>query len=83
MDDTNSLHAKFFRGNINIYSHFMSLLHTDFTQVVEMASSSNTRTYLFYMVNTMGADVLASQGTRASATMILTTLNRINSVPAR
>ena len=31
----------------------------------------------------MVADVLATQGTRASATMILTKLNRDNSVPAR
>ena len=27
------LRAKFFRGNINIYLHFMSLLHIDMTQV--------------------------------------------------
>ena len=31
----------------------------------------------------MGADVLATQGARASAIMIFTMLNRINSVPAR
>ena len=42
-------------------------------------SSSNRRTYLFYVVNTMGVDVLATQGAKASATMILTMLNRINS----
>ena len=35
-------------------------------------SSNKTRTYLFYMVNIMTADVLAMQGARASATMILT-----------
>ena len=35
------------------------------------------------MVNIMGADVLATQGTRASATMIMTMLNLINSVPTR
>ena len=35
-------------------------------------SSSRTRTYIFYTVNIMGADVLATQGARASATMILT-----------
>ena len=35
------------------------------------------------MLNIMDADVLATQGTRASATMILTTLNQIDSVPAR
>ena len=32
----NPLHAKFFRGNINIYLHFMSFLHTNKTQVVEI-----------------------------------------------
>ena len=32
----NSLRAKFFRGNINIYLHFMSFLHTNKTQVVEI-----------------------------------------------
>ena len=32
----NPLHAKFFRGNKNIYLHFMSLLHIDMTQVVEI-----------------------------------------------
>ena len=35
------------------------------------------------MVNIMGADVLATQGARASATKTLTVLNRINSDPAR
>ena len=32
----NSLRAKFFRGNINIYLHFVSFLHIDSTQVVEI-----------------------------------------------
>ena len=44
-------------------------------------SSSKTRTYLFYIVNIMGAVVLATQGTRVSAIMILTMLNWVNSVP--
>ena len=35
------------------------------------------------MVNVMDADVLATQGARALATMILTVLNQINSIPAR
>ena len=46
-------------------------------------SSSRTRTYLFYKINIMGADVLATQWARASATMIFTMLNRIKSVSAR
>ena len=32
----NPLHAKFFRGNINIYSYFASFLHIDITRVVEI-----------------------------------------------
>ena len=32
----NPLHAIFFRENINIYLHFMSFLHTNKTQVVEI-----------------------------------------------
>ena len=32
----NPLRAKFFRGNINIYLHFVSFLHIDMTQVVEI-----------------------------------------------
>ena len=35
------------------------------------------------MVNIMGADDLATQGARASATMILAQLNQDNSFPAR
>ena len=32
----NPLHAKFFRGNINIYIHFVSFLHIDTMQVVKI-----------------------------------------------
>ena len=34
----NPLRATFFRGNINIYLHFMSLLHIDMTQVLKIVS---------------------------------------------
>ena len=50
------LRAKFFRGNIYIYLHFVSFLHINMTQVVEILPQ--IRTYLFYMVNIMAADVL-------------------------
>ena len=49
----------------------------DMIQVVEILP------HLFYIANTMSADVLATQGARASSTMIIILLNRINSVPAR
>ena len=55
----NPLRAKFFRGNINIYLHFVSFLHIDTTQVFEIPVSQ-TRTNLFYIVNIMAADVLAT-----------------------
>ena len=32
----NPLHAKFFRGNKNIYLHFMSFFHIDMSQEVEI-----------------------------------------------
>ena len=32
------LHAKFFRESINMYKHFVSYLHIDMTQVVEILS---------------------------------------------
>ena len=32
----NPLHAKFFRGNINIDLHFVSFLHIDMMQVFEI-----------------------------------------------
>ena len=52
--------AKFSSGNIDIYLHFVSFLHIDSTQVVEILPLNKTRTYLFYVVNIMTADVLAT-----------------------
>ena len=71
----------FFRGNINIYLHFMSSLHIDMTQVLKNPSSK-TMTYIFYIVTIMTTDVLEMKGASVSATMILTKLKRDNSVPA-
>ena len=56
----NPLHAKFFRGNINIYLHFVSFLHIDATQVVEILPQIRQEPYLFYIVSIMAADVLAT-----------------------
>ena len=52
------------------------------TQVVEIIPQEGQSIPALH-VNIMGAGVLATQGTRASAIMIITMLNRINSVPAR
>ena len=49
------------------------------TQVV--AFLPQVRQELFYIVNIMGADVQTTQESRASAAMVFTLLNRINSVP--
>ena len=81
MSSVYTLRAKYFLGNIS-YLQFISFLHTDMTQVVYIPPHKIS-TYLFYIVNIMGTDVLAIQGARASATMILTMLNRNNLVPAR
>ena len=37
----NPLRAKFFRGNMNMYLHFVSYLHIDMTQVVEILPQIN------------------------------------------
>ena len=55
----NPLRAKFFWGNIKIYLHFMSFLRIDMTQVLKILKSK-TRTYIYYIVNIMAADVLAT-----------------------
>ena len=55
----NPFRAKFFRGNINIYLHFVSFLHIQGYDAGSWnRSSNNTRTYLFYIVNIMAAGVL-------------------------
>ena len=69
-------------GNINIYLHFISLLCIHMTKAVEILPPSKTRTCLFYIIDNMGADVLAPSVARASATMICIMLTRINSVSA-
>ena len=45
----------------------MSFLHIDMTHVVEILPQVRQELYLFYMVSIMGAEVLATQGARASA----------------
>ena len=78
----NPLRAKFFKKDQkHIFAFYVIPPHWHGTGCWN-PSSYKTRTYLFYMVNIMGADVLATQGARAAATMILTILIRINSVPA-
>ena len=73
--------AKFFMGNIKMYLQFISFLHIDMTQVVEILPYLKTRTCVFYTVKIMGADALVTQRARVSATMIMIMLNRNNSVP--
>ena len=67
----NPLRAKFFRGNKNIYLHFMSFPHIGLTHVVEI-SSWKTRHCPVYLVNIMAADGLGTEGARSSAITILT-----------
>ena len=82
--DFSPLRAKPFRADINTYLHFTSLLHIDVTRVVAISLKVGYRpTYIFFVVGSMAADDLAMQGASASATMIFTILNRINTVPVR
>ena len=68
----NPLHAKFFRGNIkHVFTCHVIPLHW-FDTGGWNPSSNKTRTYPFYIVNIMAAAVLATQGARTSAAMILT-----------
>ena len=60
----------------------MSLLHIDMTQIVEILPQLRQGPTYSEIVSIMGGDVLATQGARPSATMILTWLNQDNSVPA-
>ena len=50
-----------------MYLQFISFLHTEMTQVIAL-----DKDLPIYMINIKGADDLATQGARASATMILT-----------
>ena len=77
----NPLHATVFSGNKNIYLHFTSFLHIDMTKVFEILP--RVRQELNYSTyNITDVDVLATQGDKASAAMIFSMLNRINSVTA-
>ena len=53
-----------------MYLQFTSFLHSDMAQVVELLSRVRQELNLFYIVNSMGADVLETQGARASATTV-------------
>ena len=78
----NPLHAKFFQREQNHILTFYVIPPIWHGTGSWNPSSSKTRTYLFYIINIMGADAMATQGARAAATMILTMLNRISLVPA-
>ena len=51
-------------------------------EVIQIRPYASQKTYVFYTVSIIGADVLPSQGTRASAPFILIVLNRNSSFPA-
>ena len=79
----NSLCAKFFREKINIFTFYAISPHWYDTGCWNTSSNMKTRTCPFYIVNIMAAGVLATQGAWTSAVIILTLVNRYDSVPAR
>ena len=72
----NTLCANFFIGNIKMYSQSLSFLHTELTGCWNLFPHKASN-YLFYIAIIM---VLATQAAMASATILLTLLNRNNSV---
>ena len=70
-----TLYVYSFRGDTNMYLYLMSLPHTDMPQVDEILP--RVRNKPTYSTSIMGPCVA-----RATSTMILTMLNRNNSVPA-
>ena len=64
--------TEFFKGNIIVYLHFLSVLNPERALVDWSSSLWKTRIRLFCIVNTMAADDLVMQGARASAAMVLT-----------
>ena len=56
----NPLHAKFFRGNRNIYLYSLPFLYIDLTQVLETLPQVRYILDIFYIVNVMAGDVLAT-----------------------
>ena len=77
------LYATFFRENIKHVFPVYIIPPCRHDTGIWNASSWKIRTSLLYIVSIIGADDLAMQGDRASATLILTKLNWINSVPTR
>ena len=73
------LRAKLFRGSVNMFLNLFPHWHDTGCW---KPSSCKSKTYLFYTVNIKGADALASCVAWASASLISTMLNPINSVPA-
>ena len=66
-------HAQFLPGKIWIYifAFYIICQYCDCASCWNL-SNWNTLTYLYFTVNAMAADVLATQGARASAGMVLT-----------
>ena len=79
----NPLCAEFFKGNIKLYLQFIYIIPLHWHGTGSWNPSTyKTRMYLFLIVYIMGADVLVTQGARASTTMISTMSKRNNLVPA-
>ena len=82
-DNKNSLCAKFFKRNPNLYLHFFFIsAHCEDTNNWNL-SSWKTMACLFQIASIVTADDLATQGARASAAIILTLTSFDKSVAAR
>ena len=77
----NPLYAELFIGYIKNVSTIYIIPPHWYDTSSWNCSSCKTRTCLFYIVSVMGANVLAMQGARASASMIFIMLNGIKFGP--
>ena len=79
----NSSRTKLFIGNVKHISISHIIPPNWHNRSSWNGSLFKTRTYLFYIINIIGADVLATPRTRTSATMVFTMLHWNYSIPVR
>ena len=63
-------------GNFKIQLHYLLFFDNEKAQVVQNSATRKMRTSLSYIVNTIVADDLALQGTRSSATLVMSSFPR-------
>ena len=63
--------VEFLQVNLENNLHFISLLHIEMSQVIEIYPHESQEPWFFYTINIIAADGLGIQGDRASAALVL------------